>query len=91
MGRVPTPRVQDLVAERRASKWFAAYFLAVWIATALLLANQPFAFRVAALAMTVATIGIVQELIRTRRLADVVEPLRLPKGATAPRLLFSRS
>ena len=37
MGRVPTPRVQDLVAERRASKWFAAYFLAVWIATALLL------------------------------------------------------
>ena len=41
--------------------------------------------------MTVATVGIVQELIRTRRLADVVEPLRLPNGATAPQLLFSRS
>jgi hypothetical protein len=91
MGRAPTPRVQDLVAERRAAKWFAAYFATVWIATALLLLGEPFAFRLAALAMTGATVGIVQELIRTRRLADVAGPLRLPKGATVPRLLCSRS
>jgi hypothetical protein len=41
--------------------------------------------------MTIATIGIVQELIRTRRLTDVGGPLRLPKGTRAPRLLYSRT
>jgi len=90
MGRVPTPRVQDLVAERRAAKWFAGYFISVWIATGGLLAGQPSAFRLAVLAMTVATAGIVRQLVRTRRLRDVVEPLRLPSGTSFPRLLYSR-
>ncbi|WP_371748281.1 hypothetical protein [Bradyrhizobium sp. CCBAU 53338] len=91
MGRAPTPRVQDLVAERRAVKWFAAYFASVWIGTAALLCGQASIFRGAALAMTVATIGIVQELIRTRRLTDVAEPLRQQSGTIAPRLLYSRT
>jgi hypothetical protein len=30
MGRTATPRVQDLVAEPRASRWFVIYFAAVW-------------------------------------------------------------
>ena len=47
MGRSPTPRVQDLVAERRASKWFVIYYAAVWAGTLMLLADQPSAFRVA--------------------------------------------
>ena len=42
------------------------------------------AFRVAALAMTLATAGIVLEFVRTRRLADVAGPMRLPDGANAP-------
>lgn len=91
MGRAPTPRVQDLVAERRASKWFAIYFVSVWGATAALLCSQPLAFRCAVLAMIVATVGIVQELIRIRRLSDVAEPLRLPQGTIAPRLLYSKT
>jgi hypothetical protein len=91
MGRVATPRVQDLVAEKRASKWFGIYFACVWGGTATLLCGQPLAFRCAILIMTVATVGIVQELIRTRRLSDVDETLRLPKGTIAPRLLCSRT
>jgi hypothetical protein len=91
MGRAPTPRVQDIVAERRASKWFAIYFVSVWSGTAALLFGQQSVFRGVALMMTIATLGIAQELIRTRRLADVAEPLRLPEGTQVPRLLQSRS
>ena len=41
--------------------------------------------------MTVGLVGIVREVIRTRRLADVESPLRLPDGACAPHLLFARN
>jgi hypothetical protein len=91
MGRIPTPRVQDLVAEARASKWFVIYYAAVWFGTLMLLAGQPSAFRLAAAMMTIALVGIVREVIRARRLADVAHPLRLPDGAIAPRLLFARN
>jgi hypothetical protein len=91
MGKAPTPRVHDLVAERRAIKWFVMFFGASWVATALLVLEQPLVFRIAVAMMTIATLGILQELVRARRLADVAEPLRLPAGALAPRLLFSRT
>ena len=88
LGKRPTPRVQDLVIERRAAKWFAAYFLSVWSGTVALLLDQPSMFRIAAFAMTVATLGIVRQLIRTRRLADVAGSLR-PSGISAPHLLYA--
>ena len=88
LGKTATPRVQDLVVEHRAIKWFALYFLAVWAATATILLGQPLAFRIAAAAMAIATGGIVAQLVRTRRLADVPTALRLPNGAHAPRLLL---
>jgi len=90
MGRAPTPRVQDLVAESRATKWFVIYYVAVWFGTLMLLAGQPQAFRAAAAVMMAAVIGIVREMIRTRWLADVASPLRLPGGARAPHLLFAK-
>src|SRR3569623_280423 len=90
MGRAPTPRVQDLVAEGRATKWFVIYYAAVWAGTLMLLAGQPQIFRIA-VAMTVGVVGIVREVIRTRRLVDVASPLRLPAGAVAPYLLFARN
>ncbi len=89
MGKRPTPRVQDLVAEARAAKWFWLYFAAVWIATICLMTDAAFAFRGAAGAMTVATLGIVVELLRARRLADVDAGIRLPEGARRPRLLIA--
>jgi hypothetical protein len=66
---------------------------AVWGGTAAmaLMAGQPSAFRAAAAMMTVGLVGIVREVIRARRLADVESPLRLPDGAYAPHLLFARN
>jgi hypothetical protein len=46
---------------------------------------------VAAAMMTIGIVGIIREIIRTRSLADVESPLRLPGGACAPHLLFARN
>jgi hypothetical protein len=91
LGRTPTPRVQDLVVEPRALKWFALHFAATWIGAAALLAGQAMGFRAAAAAMALATCGVVAQLVRTRLLADVKPALRLPGGARRPRLLSSHS
>lgn len=91
LGKQPAPRVQDLVAEARATKWFWLYFVAVWGGTGALLAGEASLFRIAAATMTAATVGIVFELIRARRLADVSANIRLPNGAHRPRLLLSAS
>ncbi|WP_440639354.1 hypothetical protein ACSHT2_33710 [Bradyrhizobium sp. PUT101] len=91
MGRAATPRVQDLTAEKRATKWFAIYYLSVWAGTIALLAGDPSAFRLAAAAMSVGVVGIIHEIIRIRRLEDVASSLRLPAGAVAPHLLFAKT
>jgi hypothetical protein len=89
MGRARTPRVQDLVAEQRATKWFVIYYVSVWFGTIALLMGQVPAFRVTAAAMTLGVVGIVREMIRIRLLADVAGPL--PRGVVAPHLLFARN
>lgn len=91
MGRAPTPRVQDLVAEGRATKWFVIYYVAVWAGTLALLFGASSTFRLIAAVMVVGVVGIVREMIRTRRLADVAAQLRLPDGAVTPHLLFARN
>ncbi len=87
LGKHPTPRVQDLVAEVPATRWFTAFFTAVWLATAGLLFDNSFIFRAGAFGMTLATGAIVLDLIRTRRLART-----MPAHASvpAPCLLYSR-
>jgi dipeptide/tripeptide permease len=89
IGKVATPRVQDLVDERRAMPWFVAYFASPLIAATALVAAAPMAFRVVAAAMAIATGGIVVQLVRTRRLCEVAASLRLPTGARRPRLFLS--
>jgi hypothetical protein len=89
LGKAPTPRVQDLVSEPRAAKWFLLYFAGVWIGAAALLAGQPLLFRAAAAAMFAGSGGIVVQLVRTRRLAEVKAAPALPPRAQRPRLLFS--
>ena len=89
LGKTATPRVQDLVNEPRAQKWFALYFGAVWIAAIALLFEMPSLFRLGIGATLLATVGIGIQLIRTRRLANVAPALRLPKGTRPPHLLHS--
>ena len=91
MGRKPTPRVQDLVVEARAGKWFLLYFAAVWLGTLALLVEQATLFRVTAALMLVATGALAVEFVRARRLADVDAATRLPEGARRPRLLLALS
>jgi len=91
IGKAQTPRVQDLVVEPRAIKWFGLYFIAVWAGTLALIAGYPPAFQACAAAMLIATGGIAAQLARTRRLSDVAAALRLPQGAKRPGLLFSHS
>jgi len=89
MGRRPTPRVQDLVVERRDGPWFALYFAAVLAGTAALLAERPDLFRLAATAMLAATAAIGIELVLVRRLFNVAEDKRLPEGTVRPRLFLA--
>jgi hypothetical protein len=89
LGKAPTPRVQDLVAERPAMRWFMLFFTGVWCATGALLAGSPPVFRFAALAMTAATCGIVREMMKSRRLSHVPLALRLPGNALRPMLLIA--
>jgi hypothetical protein len=91
MGRTVTPRVQDLVDEGRARKWFVLFFGAAWGATLALLCETPLAFRVMTAALAISTVGIVAELVRARRLADVAAAVRVPAGVSVPRLLLSRT
>jgi hypothetical protein len=91
LGKAQTPRVQDLVVEARAIKWFWLYFIAVGIGTLALIVSHLPVFQVSAATMLLATGGIAVHLVRTRRLMDVNAALRLPQGAHKPRLLFSLS
>jgi hypothetical protein len=89
LGKMPTPRVQDLVVEARSRKWFVGYFIAVWGATLALLLPHDGGFRLMAAAMALSTVGIVFELTRIRRLADVAPPAgSAPPATRRPRLLL---
>lgn len=88
MGRKPTPRVQDLVVEKRDTPWFALYFAAVLAGTGALLWGAPVLFRVAAAAMLLATLAIIVELVLARRLFNVAAARRLPEGTMRPRLFL---
>jgi hypothetical protein len=81
LGKTPTPRVQDLVVETRARKWFVLFFASVWCATAALLVDAAVAFRIAAFLMLVATSGIALHLTLARRLSAV--RAGVSAGATA--------
>jgi hypothetical protein len=89
LGRVPTPRVQDLVSEAGARPWFLLYFVSVWAGTAALALGSAAGFRVAAFGTLAATAAIAFHLVRARMLSDVAASQRFPAGALRPSLLYS--
>ena len=66
-----------------------ALIVVITFVLAALLADAPDLFRVAAAAMLIGSCGIVLQLVRTRRLADVTERLRFPEGVRRPRLFVA--
>ncbi|TGQ72959.1 MULTISPECIES: hypothetical protein [unclassified Mesorhizobium] len=88
MGTKPTPRVQDLVVETRDRFWFALYYVGVLAGTGALLAEVAVLFRIATAVTLFATAAIVVELVLARRLVNVAAGLRLPEGASRPRLFL---
>jgi hypothetical protein len=89
LGKRPTPRVQDLVNEPRATPLFWLYFSSVGVASVAAFAGAPVAFQIAAAGMLAATAGICVELVFIRILRSVPAPM-LPDG-TRPRLLLPNS
>lgn len=91
LGRGPVPRVQDLVEEGAARILFRIYYGAVTMATLALLADTAGLFRVAVAVQFVATLGMIREFIRTRRLSIVPATLRAPQGMVRPHLFLPLS
>lgn len=89
LGRTETPRVQDLVRDNGATIWFTLYFGAVGLAASALAVNWMPMVRVGAALALVATLGLVREYVRARRLAYVPLSLRFPQGTFLPRLWHS--
>ncbi|QFI69264.1 hypothetical protein [Sinorhizobium alkalisoli] len=88
LGRVPVPRVQDLVSERRARLWFYLYYAAVSAATFSLFMGSNPSFRIAALAQLAATIALIVEFARARNLSAVAAASRFPVGVPRPHLFL---
>lgn len=88
LGRAPVPRVQDLVAERRAFVLFYVYYAAVGVATLALFAASAGLFRVGVCVQLAATVALINEFVRARRLFYVPAALRAPAGAVPPRLFL---
>lgn len=90
LGKAATPRVQDLVVEKRAAKWFWLYFAGVWIGTVCLILEAPTAFRASAALMLAGTIGVGMHIVRARLMADVKQELLQSHLTRRPPLLASQ-
>ncbi|APO78810.1 hypothetical protein AM571_PC01075 (plasmid) [Rhizobium etli 8C-3] len=71
LGRRPTPRLQDLIKDRRAKSWLAGYYLAVVSAAASIAANNDAGFQISAFAHLICSGGLIFELFQVRILAHV--------------------
>ena len=71
LGRRPTPRLPELIKERRTMAWLCIFYLAVIASAAAIAAGSDAGFRFAVTAQTFATAALAIELVLARRLANV--------------------
>ena len=86
LGKMPAPRVQDLVDESHGRRWFVLYFASVLAAAAALAFGTTYLFRAAMVAQFIGTAGILLEVVRARRLYYAAG--KFAAGLRRPRLLF---
>lgn len=85
MGRTLTPRVQDLVCERRAGPIFGLYFAGELAGAGAILFGAGPLFQLAAAVQVMSVLLLAHQLVRARLLAELPEPwLAHPR----PRLLW---
>lgn len=89
MGKILTPRVQDLVVESRAKRWFCVYYIGVTVAIIALITGHTFAFRLGCVFNLVAILALSSHFIRARRMMDVPEAMKLPNVITVPHLIYA--
>lgn len=85
MGRLPTPRVQDLVREAPARLGFGLYFTAVMAGAAAIAADAPGLLQLAAALQLAAVLYLIRHFYRARRLVDLPQPWQ---NYPRPRLLW---
>ncbi|MCF3641717.1 hypothetical protein LXM94_17225 [Rhizobium sp. TRM95111] len=88
LGRVPVPRVQDLVDEGVARILFRIYYGTAAAATLALFCGTQNVFRGAVCLQLFATLALMREFMRTRRLSIVPANLRAPDGMVRPHLFL---
>src|SRR5690606_26391657 len=90
LGRFAPPRIGDLLDGRRAGYWFILYYSGVGLGTVSLAIEAVGIFRAAALVCLTGSLGVVAELIRVRRLAEIA-PAKRPPGGGLPRLFLPQA
>ncbi|MGU3400669.1 hypothetical protein ACLBWS_13140 [Brucellaceae bacterium D45D] len=89
MGKVMTPRVQDIVVESRSRLWFFVYYAGVAISVFALIIADTVAFRVGCGLNLIAIVALSVQFIRARRLMDVPDAMKLPNVVTIPHLIYA--
>ena len=89
LGKTAVPRVQDLVDERRAIWWFGLYIVTVGVCALALFVHDRQVFTAAGVLQILATLGLIAEFVRARRLSCAPPDIRLPSGVLPPHLFLT--